>query len=114
MFAEPVAFLEIELAEFGDVFGAEEEAPAAGGDVLGTGGPFGVFDAEGGEETWFEVVEERLAGEAGDDGGAEVGGGGIVEEVGAGGVGDGLGEEGVGPGDVGGEFWLGSVAGGHG
>ena len=93
LFAIPVSFFEIKLAEFGDVFGADVQAEAAHVDALFIGFPDGLFDVEGFEEARLKVIDDGLADFLLNDGGKHETGGGVVDEVRAWFVRDGKGEE---------------------
>lgn len=114
LFAVPLSFLEVELAEFGDVFGADGESITAEGDPFGAIVPGGIFDAERFEESRSEEVDDFLAGLFLDDGRAHVGSGSVVEEVGSWFELDGVGEKFLRPGGFADEPGFGIVSGGHG
>src|SRR5207244_5097254 len=79
--AVPLAFLKVQLAEFGDVLGADAQAVAAERDALRAGAPGRVLDAQRLEQPRAQVVKHRLAGRLLDDGRLHVGAGRVVEEV---------------------------------
>jgi hypothetical protein len=114
LFAVPFAFLQIEQAEFGDVFSANFQTKAAGTDSLRTGTPIRIFDAEWFEEARLEIIENGLAGDLGDDRGEHVTAGGVVLEMGSRFVRNGMSEEGLDPRCVGVEFHFDFVTAGHG
>ena len=95
--AFPGAFLQIELAEFREIFGAHAQPPAAGIDAARTRLPGGAFDAERFKHARLEAVQRGLPGDLLDDRREHVGGGAIVEEMAAGSVGNGPREEGFHP-----------------
>src|SRR5205823_2412413 len=67
LLASPLAFLQIEQAEFGNIFGADFQTKAASIDSLRTGGPFRIFDAERFEQARLEIIENGLARDLGHD-----------------------------------------------
>ena len=93
LLAVPFALLQVELAELGEVFGAEVEAAAAERVALGAAVPAGVLDAQRLEQSRLEVFQHGLAGHLRDDGREHVAAERVVLEVGAGLVRDGVGEE---------------------
>ena len=109
----PFPLLEVELAELGDVLGADAQAVAAGRDALRAGLPGRVLDAQRLEESRPQVIEYGHARRLLDDGREHVRRRRVVQEMRARLERHGLRQEGLGPVLVGRARRLGLMARGH-
>ena len=93
----PLALLEVELTELGDVLGADAQTVSAGRDALRAGLPCRVLDAQRFEESRPEVIEYGLPGHLLDDRREHVGRRRVVQEMRAWLERHGMRKEGLGP-----------------
>src|SRR5262249_7176311 len=84
LLAVPLAALQVQLSELGNVFRPTPQTVPAERDPLRARSPSGIFNSQRLEKSWPKVIEHGLTGHRLNDGGLHVSGRGVVEKVRAG------------------------------